>query len=672
MAISITSLSPSKGQANVPVATDVELTLLSDSVDLDITKIKFKVNGIEIQASAYYGGTNAEVNVSFFPKRKIKYDTRRYGQTDVRYGQRDIFPSAFQYGQFYVCTIYIEDVSGLTFEENFSFTIEEGIFYNQNINESFYHPQTQSVANYTPPWARSRYDKFSNMQQIVNAPGKFLQEIEDSLFKQTTSYYVQTANLNDLSTLYKVELGGDFAFETTVLDDGTTLQIPPDVSAIKEITKFNPTAEFQNDIKTFYFNKLPSRLDESKTTITDLVIVSKTKASDVVLNINKMLEREGHISLIIEDGTRFTQLENNVLGFTSCRIKGQSRERKDQIEDLVIIDNDTYFTSKLWSRIDSIQFINLPDNSNIHFTVDHARPVGSFVPDSFSNVSVDDEEKSTFWKMENSTYGSVLQQWVLLEVDAEDVISSLGQKNLISEFELLDIDNSTNLNLIDIDTDPFTNFIYGIDSDYLYIFDKREDYPDIVKLLPEENGTADFVLDLDADELGRGDSVKRIGIIGTQKTVSKQIAQYRISVIRPDGNTEYILSDGTIITDKTLASNIADNREAQLITSTVYYDLDIVGDYVVNLETVYRDGTTDRDAKIVRLHKKAARAKYKLERIFDGASIERIFVDFDQQLKILDGNKELHTISFPRDNVLIDYGNAVLYFNENYDEVEVE
>jgi hypothetical protein len=671
MAISLTSLTPVKNELDVSVASDVSFTIVSNSADLDITTVKFLINNVEVQPSAYYGIDETTIDVSFFSKRRIKYKTRSYGQNDVRYGQRDIFPSIFQYGHRYVCTIEVQDTNGLSFTENFSFIIEEGIFYSESNTSSFYYPQTQAVANYTPEWAKARYDKYSNMQQFVNAPGKFLQEIEDSLFKQTSSYYVQTSDLNNLATLHKVELGGDFEFQTTVLDDGTRLQIPPEIEAIKDITKYEPMAEFRNDVKSFFYENLPSRIDETKAVITDMIVQAKTAGTDALVKLDKPLEREGYISIRIEDATRFTQIKNNSFTFVFCRITGESRERKKQIEDLVIIDNDTYFTSKLWRNIDTIQFINLPKDSGLNYTIDHARPLGSFVADSFSFVTATDEDKSTFWKTKTSTYGTVLQQWVLLEVDPENIISSLGQKDLVSEMELLDIDGVTNLELLDIDADIFSNFMYGIDQDYFYIFDKREEYPNVIKQLPETNGVADFVINLDGDELGRGDTIKTVTLSGLQKVIGKEIASYRLSITRPNGTIEYILTDGTLTTDKGEASNRADQKELQFQTNIFSYDLDILGDYVFKLETVFRDGTTSIDSKISRLQKKVALSKYKLERIFGNATIERMFIDFDQQVKVLDSNSELHTLRFVRDNVLIDYNNSLLYFNEDYEEVTV-
>ena len=197
MSIIISSLSPAKNETDVSVTSDILLTLQSDDNPLDVYSVKFYINDIQVQVSSYYGVDENEVNIGFYSKRRIKYNTRRYGQEGVRYGQKDIYPSVFQYGYGYVCRAEIEDTEGNIFSENFSFTIEEGIFYNNNASSFFYFPQTQALANYTPEWARSRFDKYSNFQQFANAPAKFLQQIEDSLFNQSSSYYVQTSNLNE-------------------------------------------------------------------------------------------------------------------------------------------------------------------------------------------------------------------------------------------------------------------------------------------------------------------------------------------------------------------------------------------------------------------------------------------------------------------------------------------
>ena len=69
MAISLINLSPAKNDFDVPVVSDITLTLSSDTDDLDITTVKFYINGVEVKVSSYYGVDNTEINSSFYSKR---------------------------------------------------------------------------------------------------------------------------------------------------------------------------------------------------------------------------------------------------------------------------------------------------------------------------------------------------------------------------------------------------------------------------------------------------------------------------------------------------------------------------------------------------------------------------------------------------------------------------
>jgi len=670
MAISITSLTPTKNEIDVGINSNIELTITSDDKDLDISTIEFYINTISIQVSAYYGVTNKIVDITFFSKKKIKYNTRRYGEEDVRYGQQDIFPSNFRYGQRYTCRIVIEDVDGNSFEENFSFVVEEGIFFNSSPATYYYSQQTQLLANYTPSWSRSRYDKFSNFQQIVNPTGTYIEEFENLLYKQAASYYLQTANINELATLYGIELGGDFEFDNITLDDGTKLQVPPEVYGIKEITKYDILSEFKNDIKNFYYDKLPTRLDETKINLTSEILHTGTIDSNEV-ELDTKLEREGSIYVSIENRNNFTIIKNDDIRFFYCRITGVSREDKKQIEDIIIISNENYPTVKLWSKITSVQFLNVGNDTG-NFTVRYNRPIDSLKPDFYKNVNTEDDQKSVFWKLDSNIRGSILQQYAFIDIESVDIIARKAQKDLLIEYELFDVDNSSNINLVTIDTDQYNNFIYGINDDYLYIFDKRQEYPTVIKNIHESNGQSDFVLDIEDIQLGIGDSGREIGIYGVQKTANKTLTQYRIKVEKPDETIEYLLEDGTFTTDKNKGIIVANTRDVNYITQPFNYNLVQTGDYIFTLDSIYRDGSRFIDSKIIRVPKKAALVKYKLERLLAGETVVNMFIDYDQQLKIYDSNSEVHILKFAKDNMLIDYENSFAYFNENYDKIGVE
>jgi len=673
MAISITNLYPAKNATDININSDISITLESDDADLDISSIELLINNISVKSSAYYGATKKEIKVGFFAKHKIKYNTRRYhanGTPGPRYGQRDIYPSIFEYGYKYVCTIKAKDIDGLEFFENFSFTIEEGIFFSDKIKTLYYYPQTQAVANYTPEWAKARYDKYSNFQQFINPSMKYMEKIDFQLSVQKQSYFVQTAPLNELSNLYKIELGDDYSFSSTVLDDGTSLQIPPDIVAIKGVTKFYPTAEFNNDISTFFYNKIPDRMDEEKIKIESLEILPLQDIRKDLIILNKKLERNGTIIIKISEARNLIKVYNKDIIHTTCRIKGFSRENKRQTEDIAILGNENYITRKLWKRIESIQFIDLQKNTFFKFSVDHTLDKNDFIEDIYSYISFNDFKKSIYWKKEDTIFGSILQKWVVLGDDMDAIISSKNELDIISEMELMDINGSTNLFLDAIATDKYTEYIYGIDSNYIYIFNKNEEYPSIIKEL-ESAPISGMVIDLDSKELGRGDSVKKITLKCIQRDISKEIAYYRLSVKKPDGVVEYIKEDNSITLQPNDAEVVVNIKELQYSSSVLFYDLDIPGDYLIKLETVYRNGAVDVDTKIARINTKTALAKYKTEKLLGEASIKRFFVDFDQQLKILDSNNELHTIRWARDNMLVDYNNAIVYFSEDYVETEV-
>lgn len=680
MAITISSLYPAKNSVDIPVDANVELRLQSDGTELDVQSVQFFINDIEVKPSSRYsiavgfGEDRTKIDIAFYPRRRIKFANERYGAEDTRYGKLDIVPSNFLYGSRYVCKVVVKDLNGLEFSDHFAFTIEDGAFYNASADNYYYSTISQELANYLPDWTKARYDKFSNFQQIINPAANFLEEIDNKIQFDLANAFVQTANYNELSTLYKVEIGSNFDFKTTILDDGTSLQVPPDVQARLNISLLHPNAEFLNDIKNVYYKKLPTRVETEKVKLNSNIIVAKSVAQLNKAMLNVTLARAGSVCFKIEDGVKFSQVDKITgdLLVVVARIKGTSSQGADQEEDISIIDNDNYFTKKRWSEIESIQFINLPTESGVHYTLQYVQDGDSYIADVFRHTSVDGTTKTTFWKLEQTDYGSVLAQNVFVAEQIDDIISSLGQKTPVNEYELLDVNGTTNLDLIAIAVDPFSNFIYGLDEDYLYVFDKREPYTDVLELMPRNPGDPDFVLDLATDSLSRGDSVKTVEISGTQKIIDKQMTRYRFSVRFPDGVTRYILEDGSLTTNKNQAIILVDRNTPQVFSRSISVDIDQLGDYIFYAEASFEDGSKSIDAKIARILKKPALSKYKLYRSLLGNEAINLVRDFDGQLKILDSSDYLHTVRLCKDNMLIDYENGVLYFNENYDEIAID
>ncbi len=639
MAITLSSLIPTRDEGDVLLTSSLQFTLTSDGPD--IVDYTFKINDIETDINAIVG-VGPVVNFV----RSL---------ADLEYGQR------------YVCSITALDEDDLEFSDSFAFIAEEGIFLNSNPRDYSYYQMTQELANFLPEETKARYDRYSNFQQLMNKFGGQTEEFENALFKQLSSYFVQTTNLNDLATLYRVELPGNFTFETTLLDDGTPLFKPPVLYGQTGIHKFELDAGFSNDMSDFYYNKLPDRYSCETTAFGSSEILAETSITNEVVNLDIDLERPGGFILELIDCNKFASVESSSnLRLLSCRIQGTSIFDKTIEEVITFIQNGVSYSKKNWNTITSVEFEDLPEDFSGSFRIDHF-PTKNGLLNDFYKYS--DLETTNFisWQLDEGPFGSVLQTWIDPTTDILDKLRD-SSRLLVRETELYDVDNETPLELIDFVIDEFGKFIYAVDDSYLYVFNKQEEYPTGLSILTQATPDPLTVLEVQFDNLRREVGGKTASFRASQMTFGKRVAFYRYKLIKPDGSITYLTSTGVDTAANTFipVSSSSSNFRSNLIT----YDFLLAGDYYLMLETRYQDGTIDKDIKLLRVSKKSALIKYSLAK-FLTVSPDRLFFDFDQKLKLIDTDLNLHVVTFHRDNLLIDYDDKILYLNENYDKVIV-
>lgn len=678
--ITVTSISPAKNETNVSVNKDIEIKLSAD-FKLDPRNISFKLNEIDIVPnvfSVYNGESDYELIVTLYTRRRIKFgDNHRYGQDGLRYGKRDIHPSVLEYGSRYTCSFKVwgENDSGEKEELNdsFLFSTEEGIFYNEKPKEFFYSDHTQAMANYLPEWARARYDKYSNFQQLLNPIGEVLEKNQDLINKVYQSNAIQTVNLKELPFLYKYEMDKNFEFETFFNQDGSTFFVQPEITGVQGITRFELFTTEENNLKSLYYGKVPTRLNNEQTIVKNNIIVSETKASDLPHVINKDLEREGGLVLYcrgVETSVYRDRIESYSL--LKCQIKGTSIYDQKQTEELVIYEQDYLHSKKMWKSIESIQFFNIK-KQNFTFEVLHFPRKDKKSLDSKKVILPSGDTDYAMWSFENRMNQSVLQKRKTLGDSGLDVLKFAGRTEVFQEMGLFDIDNETPLELKDIVVDYNSNYLYGITDDFLYVFDKREPYPESLKKIPGTNGDADFTLSIDTDELYLNEEgEKEVQLSLRHTTPGKKIAKYRIKITKPNGTSVFLMEDGSIETDPNKSSNYVRQGEFVLPTINNRITIDQPGEYIFELETMYQGGTVSKDFNFIFIKKNSAIAKYDLRRIMNESTPESIIIDFDQELKIYTDTKILHTIKFHRDGVVIDYVNKVIYSAEEYSSIDVE
>lgn len=678
--ITVTQITPAKNSVNVPVNQDLEIRVSAD-FKLDPRNISFRLNDVDIVPSVfsvYNGETDYELIVTLYTRKRIKFgDTYRYGQADVRYGMRDVHPSVLEYGSRYVCGFTVWGVNNLNQREeltdSFVFNTEDGIFYNQNPNNYFYSDHTQSMANKLPSWTRARYDKYSNFQQLLNPIGEVLEKTQSFIDKTYESNLIQTVDLKELPFLYKYELDKNTEFKTFFNQDGSNFFVQPDISGIQGITRFDLFASENNDIKSLYYTKIPTRINTDQIHVSENVIFPLTLAKDTKYEVNKELEREGSFVLYC-DGVNTSIYKNfdNTYYFLKCHIKGISLFDKEQKEEIIIYNEKFLYSKKMWKKINSIEFFNV-NNQFFTFEILHFPDYRKMSSDTKRIILPNKTQDLSIWSLVKKDFKSILQKRKTIGDTALDSLRFAGTTEVISEFGLLDIDNQTPLELTDITVDYNSNYIYGIDENYLYLFDKREPYPKSLKKIPGNSGSADFVLSLDSDETYLDENnEKQISVNCIHSIPGKKIIKYRIKITKPNGEIEYLLKNGQVTTNVNNSAIFVKQTEFMLENISNYYTAKMPGEYLFELETVYQGGGISKDYGFIYIKNISAIVKYKLERILGDAYPTFIFIDYDQQIKIYTNKSVLHTLIFHKDGVVIDYVNKVLYSCEEYTSLDVE
>lgn len=677
--ITITSITPSKNSTNVSVNQDLEIRVSAD-FKLDPRNVSFKLNEIDIVPnvfSIYNGATDHELIITLYTRKRIKYgDTYRYGQDGLRYGMRDIYPSILNYASRYVCSFTVWGTNDSNVEEtisdSFVFSTEEGIFYNSNPNKYFYSYETQNLANKLPDWSKARSDKYSNFQQLLNPIGEILEKQKDMLDKVALATNIYSVNLKELPYLYKYELSKDFEFKNFLNQDGSTYFVQPDISGIQGITRFDLFTEEENTLSSLYYNKIPTRIDTNQVYIDDNILLYDTIADEKSLDVDLLLEREGSFCLYclgVETSIFKDYTNNHTL--LKCRITGLSLIDQEQVEDIVLYNERFLFTKKLWKKITNIEFINL-NNQNITYRIYHFPIAQSLHSDIKKIISPEGNTDRIIWNFENRNNQTILQKHITIGETALDILKFAGATEAISEYSLKDIDNQTYLNLKDLVVDSYSNYVYGIDNNYLYIFDKREPYPTKLKLISGQNGEADFVLGIDTDDLHLNeDGEKEITLKCIHQNPGKKILKYRIKVTKPDNSVEYILPTG-VTANSNNSSIFAKQTAFQLPDVNLSYVLTSSGEYIFDLETMYQGGTVSKDSLIVFIKDISAIAKYKLSRILNGAEPVSITIDMDGEIKIFTNNSMLHSLILRKDGIVIDYLNKIIFSYEKYTSIDVE
>lgn len=538
---------------------------------------------------------------------------------------------------------------------------------------------TQRMVNEYPGWSSVRSDEQSLGFQLTNVIGNQIEDIDQQNIRLGKNYFLPTVNLSEIDLVYYYDLGGSFIFSTNEADPANNVFAPPTVTGVVSgswyggsglvTSPVNVTIAPDNDIKSFWYESTPDRAKLGTNIATTHVLLTPTALSLAPLTSFALPHIPGRLTITISGGTKFIALDNNnqIIRGLVC-LKGITRKGLEEEETIVFLYNGVKQTLKEWASLSSVRVYGItPSNATIR--IESAKFNNDVVPDYYNlDTSPSGNKVDTFWQLGVNTLSNKTLDMVRFTTENSDnLLLGYSQKQVVRQIELLGTSGSAITSLNSITMEPFSNRIWVSSTTSIWVFDVQLPYANM-KLLDRKQYDSPTRLELDSYHKVQGDDVE-INYIYARPI--KEIVKHRASIKYPDGTSYGILNGNTvsISSDYWLSAAVVDRT----MRPTHTLNLPQRGDYVLTLETLFLDGSTSVDQRLVSAESLKALKQYNFaaQMTAESRTITGIDFDSDQNLWILDSLNHKQKVDLATDKMLLDYEQKVIYFKESYSNVTV-
>lgn len=524
---------------------------------------------------------------------------------------------------------------------------------------------TQFLANFYPSWSKTRLDDQSLGFRILNVFGTQLEDLDRQLQTIGKNYYLTTANLEEIDIVERLQLPKDFEFQVDETDPANPIFTSPTVSGLIETTWHDVSQANNNDIETFWYTSVPTRIDTDVTTSGNHVVLSGVSISESPIStFDNDLHMPGRLHVQLEGGSKYIDSVNNEIIRGTVIITGTNRHGVEDTETMIFLFDSTQTTQTEWDSLDEVRVYSVdPDTTTLSiYAADYS--LGPYRDYYNLEVSVEGNKVDTFWNPGVTVSGSPTLDMMRYTVDSftDIVFNQVTDLDIIRQTELLDTSGTSPVpsSIVDIAIQPFSSRIWVATTSGLYLYDTDQYMPSL-DLAPKKNENSPVALLVDNHYKVLYDEIE---LEYFYINPVKDIGRHRLTIEKPDG-TKVGLLDGAEVSTTTDYWQY-DTGQGRSLRPSDILTLDQRGDWVFTLEVDFTDSSRTTDQRIVTVDSKAALAEFNLPFTVSGLSFSS-----DQELWALDDAGVHHRIDLRTDNMLVDFQQKVIFLHEKYDEVKV-
>ena len=513
-----------------------------------------------------------------------------------------------------------------------------------NHSRYYYTYNSQYFLNMFPRSTDARGNYLSVTQQLLNPTALYFDKFERATADAILNFFPQSIACTEWDVTSITNLPYSFNFTKKVSSTGDVSYTPPKVFGISGPEKRKLLVAERNDIQSTE-ESFPTRYTKVKEISIDASGTYYEFGLSPITEASIQFEEPVNIFLLVDNFTRFVfyNTVDNRRVRTTIRLTGITERDIEEYEEFTPLYNGHYITSKKFITINKVEVVNGfdedLDTGKIYLSPIPIRlgedPDEILKDYSFTYVSPDSPpnmKRNVWWQLSrcgnpNGSDGaaatvSSLIMYARPTDDPELILNGFHQLSPQTIWALQDINGET-IEALQIASG--TDFLFALgypttddSKHYLYMFDKRLEYPSLntIQLLDEmtpEYRTYLLLQDYDPSSPNLNADGNRIIDFAIQCTDPHQdMEQVRVSIIDP-ANIE------TYIDIRTLEPVSADAAWGKLakndngwISHSGQYTLTEFGDYIFRVETLYKDGGFDDYRVVVRNLVKKATARYNL------------------------------------------------------------
>ena len=532
----------------------------------------------------------------------------------------------------------------------------------------------QELVNIYPWWAKVRADDQSVGFQFFNALAKPLEDMEKQLEIMKRNEFLSTVNLDEIDLTYKVSLPTTFEFDVDTSDPTNPIPQPPSVRGLVLTTQpsfsgyLDVSIAEDNDIRSFWYLSIPNRATLLQTAVGETDLLSQTASQfpwSGTIDHHLVDDNEGGGRIWVETtaGVKYiTTNDRNEITRGRVVLKGVTRKGTEEEETIVFPWNEKQPSLKEWKRLTEINVFDMePDVEVAVRSADFDQPPYW----SWFNLRVSDNRTKVdeFWQL--SDEGNKLERIGLITDEWQQALLGFSDKETKEQWDILGTEWDYPVTGVDLAVQPFTDRVWMITaSGILYCYSLDQTMVSGVDYLQARSAGPLAQIECENRRITLGEDI--VFTPWHARTI-KEIKRYRVWYQDPDGNKYGILNGEPVAyTSNFWTVGLSIKR---IIAPEITITSDKRGEYLLVLETEYIDDTTDSDRVIVQVQFKQPLVRIDLNDIV-ATPCEGIDFDSDQKLWIK-ANSQYYKLDLHTDIMIIDYQGKVIYFKENYQDVEV-